>query len=768
MSPTSLSNIPDELKLLPQWVCFDLTEDGRKIAYTPGTDNKAASNRPREWRSFNAALKDVESGKRQHLGFCFSSSDPYVFIDLDDPQDSEQAEVFERIVSYAQRSVGGSGAHIIYRGTFAGNGRHPAFPKAGIFKDRRFCLMTGDVIDGRSKILRVDDDLSQAVHTWLGTASSGYGEAELEETVPTIPDLAVVEDGESRFAKFEALCCGRWQQFEEYRGDHSTADHAFLAMLCDLTDCNEQVRRIFYYSGMWTADREEKKSGHGFRGYVDRTIRKIRGKQAHFREIIGRFRFDPVDDEDADDAPIEVSEPVKKESNRSDISLISSLPPGLVREIAEYSLRTSFYPLQEASLLVGLTLVSGIAGRAYLTPTMSGLNLWSILVGGTSCGKDEFQAGMGRLFSALEKRGLRSVTKLYGGELVSGPAVEQVFLDRRRYISYMPEFGDAFKSLANPLAPEHTRTLNRALLNSYKASDAHGAIRARRKAQGVDGVESIPRPCLVLAGEATPESLYGAMGTRELATGFLQRFLLVDVPTTSWSLDENPEASKAPGSRLLDKLEQLVVFCDSLEVESRKGPDHICLDGDPKALELLQEYRRSRRREIMNCPDGLVRKEAINRAGLKAVRIAGILAVAADIHAPRITVEHAEWATRFVDRTDDALLGRFASGEIGSGQTKQEAEIRKAAHDIRAMATAARKRLGMTPAVARDSAMLPLSVLKARVVHSATFSTDRAGAVTAFDRCIDSMVKSGTFSKVQDDYAKSMGHVSGVLLCILD
>ena len=749
-----LSNIPEELKALQQWVCFDI-EGSKKVPYTPGTDSMAASNRPRDWRSFRSALADVESGKRQHVGFCFSSSDPYVFLDLDDPDDEDQAAIFKRLDTYAQRSVSGEGCHLICKGTFDGPGKHPTAPDAGIFKENRFCLMTGDVVDGRSTINVVADDDLQAIHRWLGGGES-HEKEDLVEYESKIPDQTVVDMGCDRFDKFESMCSGHWQQFEEYHGDHSTADHAFIAMLCDLTESNEQVRKLFSFSGMWNDERAAKKAGHGFDGYVNRTISKIRGNQARSEKLRSSVKLTFLEPDPAAETP------------KADKELIESLPEGLIKDIARYSMATAFYPLQEASFCMALSLMSGIVGRAYQTPTHSGLNLWTILVGDTSCGKNEYQLGIGRITGALDKRGLKSITKLFGSELVSGPAIEQVFSDRKRYISYMHEFGDMFKMLVNPAAPDHIRTLNRGLLNSYNSADLNGTLRSRRKAQGTEsGIEFVERPCLVLAGESTPEALYGSMSTRDLSTGFLQRFILVDVPKTSWAEDENNMTAKSPPKALLDRLEQLVVLCDGLEVEQRKGRDHIVVAGCPEALALLHRHRKTKRREIMACPDGVARKEVINRAGLKALRIACLLAVSADFHSPRVEMEHAQWAVKFVDAMDDRMLERFSSGEVGSGQTKQEAEIRKAAKQLCGLEVKRKRALGMVKLVAALPDLIPLSILKDHVVQSAVFANDRNGAVTSFEKSVESLVRAGFFSKINEDRAlDNYGHTKGMLLCV--
>jgi hypothetical protein len=745
----NFDRIPQELVDKRQWVCFDIEGD-LKIPYTPGTSNRAASNQSSTWRSFRAACRDVEEGKRQYIGYCFSSDDPFVFIDLDDPTDEFQQEVFNHFVTYCQRSIGGQGVHLIGRGTFSGPGRHPKKPAMGVFQQERFCLMTGDVIEGREEIRQFPTRHLQALVDSLGKTPAGHEQVELSSAPRSVADMSIFEMGVDTFpVKFHELTNGNWSRFEEFHGDHSAADHALIAMLCDLTDCDEQVRDLFKMSGMWTSERQQKKAAHGPDGYIDRTIRKIRSKQ-HYEK--GLRESIPLAFVEAEEVPeekvvIEVVEKKRKkpsEQPQGNTDLIESLPPGLLKEIVEYSFQTSFHPLQEASLCVGMMLLSGLCGRGYLTPTNSGLNLWMVLVGGTSCGKDEYQVGLKRVLKYASTKAPH-IRKIFGGEVVSGPGIEESLTKTKRFISYFPEFGDSFRLIANPAAPEHVKTLNRGLLNSFNAAGLGGSIEGRRKAKQEEATV-IERPCLCLAGEATPESLYDNMTTRELSTGFLQRFILLDVPQSSWSMKENPQHGEALPKSLLQRVANLAMSMDMTDATDK----FIQVGATRAAGSLLGEYRRGKRAEVLTCGNGLVHKELINRAGVKALRVASLLAVSADSDVPVIEEIHAEWAIQFIERTDGSLLQRFNSGDIGAGQVKQESVIRHFFEEERKRALK-----GKSKSVKLSGGVLHEN-LKAAVVNHTAFAGDKAGAVSAFERAITQLVSAGSITRVPP--AEALAH----------
>lgn len=102
-----------ELKQLNQWIVWryepnqDPTKKPVKVPYQPN-GHKASTTYPNTWHSHSDCLAALSSFSG--LGFVFTSSDPYVGIDVDG---ARQHELIERFDTYAELSPSGNGLHII-------------------------------------------------------------------------------------------------------------------------------------------------------------------------------------------------------------------------------------------------------------------------------------------------------------------------------------------------------------------------------------------------------------------------------------------------------------------------------------------------------------------------------------------------------------------------------------------------------------------------------------------------------------------------------
>src|SRR3990167_2521585 len=126
------SNFPAELRALPQWVLWKLEtvkdKDGKekttKVPYQPN-GAKAATNRPREWSTFESCLAVVDTF--DGLGFVFTEG--VVGIDLDkcfnfdDSLKDFAQDALLSFDSYTEVSPSGNGLHVLVKSDVPLDGR---------------------------------------------------------------------------------------------------------------------------------------------------------------------------------------------------------------------------------------------------------------------------------------------------------------------------------------------------------------------------------------------------------------------------------------------------------------------------------------------------------------------------------------------------------------------------------------------------------------------------------------------------------------------
>ena len=152
-------NIPQELRMLKQWVCAN---DGSKVPMQANRPYPASSINPATWATFDEAVAAVERGYYDYIGFVFNDNG-IVGIDLDDSVDTVMlsylgikefkyikgvsplaTEIMEICDSYTEMSKSGTGLHIFVKGDIPFKGKNN-LAGVEIYKTARFFIMTGDV-----------------------------------------------------------------------------------------------------------------------------------------------------------------------------------------------------------------------------------------------------------------------------------------------------------------------------------------------------------------------------------------------------------------------------------------------------------------------------------------------------------------------------------------------------------------------------------------------------------------------------------------------
>ncbi len=159
-----VKNIPAELRSLRQWVRWEpLTVDGRctKVPFRARAKSKASATNPATWDTFEAVIQTSPD----RIGFMFSPEDPYFGIDLDKCIDAGEIATWAQAVinrfpdAYAERSVSGTGVHLIGRGALPPGGNRKGHVE--VYDRARFFTFTGDVLPGREGIGDCSDELAK-------------------------------------------------------------------------------------------------------------------------------------------------------------------------------------------------------------------------------------------------------------------------------------------------------------------------------------------------------------------------------------------------------------------------------------------------------------------------------------------------------------------------------------------------------------------------------------------------------------------------------
>jgi putative DNA primase/helicase len=159
---TRLDQIPAELKILPNWVCWKLeTPDAKgrrkKKPINPHTGHLASVTDPATLGTFEQAV----AHDHHHVGFVFTKECGCIGVDIDhcrDPQtfaiQPSAREIYLELNSYTEISQSGSGLHIIVKGAMPQDGRRSSALE--VYSDGRYFCMTGDILPGFPDIRECD------------------------------------------------------------------------------------------------------------------------------------------------------------------------------------------------------------------------------------------------------------------------------------------------------------------------------------------------------------------------------------------------------------------------------------------------------------------------------------------------------------------------------------------------------------------------------------------------------------------------------------
>lgn len=790
-------NIPEELRVRRQWILWRMewrSDDPEhqlkptKIPYVarPG-GGKASVTNPADWVTFDEAVRAPLSSKEpvdptvpleqsgySGLGFVFTADDPYTGIDLDDTQGNVEAyerqfKVFREFDSYSELSPSEKGMHIFIKGQIpGGKGRRRAFIE--LYSQERFFTMTGNV--QRNVPIAERQELLNILFEQMGPPVKEY--AHVQDQAQTETDEEIIAQARRALNgdKFSALFDGDWISHYpgDGSGDQSRADFALIDILAYYSNNQAQVTRLFLQSQLGQRDKARTRPA-----YVENMVKRAYDNQpvsidltaarANIERMIAESQIAQYPNQapvnfDASAAgepggnpaaPVGQASPGLSSGATNDPASPGSFdpsspvvfPPGLVGDIAAFILSVSPRPVPQIALAASIALMSGICGRSY-NVSGTGLNQYIIMLASTGAGKDAVSVGISKLMAAV-KQSVRDAGDFQGpGELVSSAGLIKWLAKKPAVLSILGEFGAKMQELASPTANAHLKSLERVLLQMYSKSGAGNVFDPMAYSDADKNTDPLHSPALTILGESVPERFYASLEEHVIASGLLPRFLVFEYLGDRQYLKEGTQKILPPLA-LVETMASLTAHSLSLSNQGQVVDVPMTVEAE----RLFREFDHWTTDQI-NRDKSDVNAHLWNRAHLKALKLAAVVAVGINYHGPIITYDEANYATNEVVKQTRRMLSKFETGQIGAAvgsEIKQRQEVYKVIGRYMVNDWESQHKYGGTEAMHKAGVILDGHIQK-RCIAVACFRHDKFSASGAIKRTIDYMLSTDELREI--------------------
>lgn len=751
-----LENIPAELRAYRQWICWKLedSDTGKptKIPYSPKTLEHASVTNPDTWASYDEAIA-VQSFSG--IGFVLTDNDPFGFIDLDAPKDAtpeESAKIYERqqlifkeFDSYSELSPSGNGLHIIVKGKLP-NGRKRS--SVEVYSSARYMTMTGNVYHPAP--IQDRNELFNDLWAEMGKgASAQMFYAGLAEAKQSDSDVLEMARSASNGEKFTDLF--DHANWAKYYPSQSEADFALMDILAFYSQNAAQTQKLFLLSAL--AKRVKSRAQYrinymlnrcfdkmlppvdfeGLRDQVNAAIEKAKQPQQYKPQYL-------TINEDVIDQSLGLPREMPEVLNS-----IYMPPAGLLGDVARYIYAQSPLPVPEIALAGAIGMFAGIAGRAY-NVSATGLNQYTLLLAATGTGKESISQGINKIMTEVIKQSPTSATFIGPAEIASPQALNKHLGNTSSsFVSLVGEYGIHIKQMASENASPHMMGLKRMILDLYNKSGNSDRLNAMIYSDNTKNTSVLIAPAFSILGESAPERFYETLTENMISEGLLPRFTIIEY-LGDRVLPNDGAPLALPSSELVASVAQLCANASSLN--SRNLVTHVQYTDDARAI--LNEFRMKAHTSIIGSME--VRRQLWNRAHLKVLKLAALVAVGEHMFMPTINAEAAKWAIRIVEADIKNMLSRFESGDVGinNEENKQLKVINKLIHRFLTGDWADVKKVaGDSSAKLHAEKVIPYGYLQRSTSSSAPFKNDRQGATMALRRVLKTLEERGEIQAMQ-------------------
>lgn len=810
-------NLPPELQELPQWAVSGASKAPMGTGPQGGL-RLISVTEPSTWMSFEDARNIAWANREtvtQHvtnegvsirqvgldIGFILNAADPFTVVDLDvkdaethpdKPEKWTTADDFQRYVSivnnlesYTEKSKSGKGAHIWVRGNIGRGFRRDGIE---IYSQERYIISTGNVwipksVNGREHILM------NMVHQMRPLQKS----IQLEELPADCDDWYILQiaSNAANAEKFLDLWKGKWREYDF--PSQSEADLALLSMFAFYSESNDQCRRLFRESGLGKREKAQKDNR-----YLDNTLKTIRDRQSResnvelsgilqaadnmlalarqeiqalqggvppAQAVAGAFGAvaprtvaplqvpgtgEPAISQPPPDAAIAQLAPVTPAAIEAAKEGID-WPPGFVGALAQFIFNNSFLPIKEVAIASALGLMAGICGKAWHIPK-SGLNMYIVLVARSAIGKEALHTGISTIVSACIREFPQFGNFVDFTEYASGPALIKACSQNTSFVNVSGEWGRRMKRIAMEDEREGPMTtLRTQMTNLYQKSAPMSIVGGIGYSSVENNIEALQSVAYSMVGESTPQTFYDSLTESMMEDGFLSRFLVIqyegDRP------DENASMIEYPDSALVKSLCSMAFQADANIGNAVSQP----VERTEEAARILSAFSHQAADNIRSTQDES-RRQMWNRATLKVLRVAALLAVGDNYMYPVIDKRHCDWAIALVMADIEIMRKRLSSGDVGLNDSSRE---RKAVAIIGQYLQKPVPESYKVPDEMRQAGIIPRPYIQQRTARVSAFYKHKFGPNKALTETLQQLVDSGYIMEVKGDKLVDMFNYHG-------
>lgn len=420
------------------------------------------------------------------------------------------------------------------------------------------------------------------------------------------------------------------------------------------------------------------------------------------------------------------------------------MPPGFVGALAQFIYDHAPRPVAEVAIVGALGLMAGIAGRVWHIPG-SGLNLYVVLVARSAIGKEAMHSGIASLIGAANEQYPETGFHVDFSDYVSGPALQKACAHMPCFVNVAGEIGHKFLAMAVD-KDASMRSLRKVLTTLYSKSGPGSIAGGIAYSSQENNVGSTQGVAFSLIGETTPGTFYESITDAMMRDGFMSRFCVIEYG------GDRPAKNVAPVQRppqaLVDHM-LLIVRHAGLAAATNAFQEVAFSDGARAHLDRFEDECDA---AIHAAGDDENVRQLWNRAHLKALRVAALLAVGDQYLNPVVSVEQAEWAVTLMRHGIAAFDRRIRQGEVGEGSDGgREQKVMELCGEFLTLPANKLPAWLRNGKAMQEAGIVPRKYLQQRTQRFAAFEKHKLGHTAALNMALKTAVTNANLMEVRKE-----------------